>query len=268
MSSKPKKKDYGEFINQNGYLFVFTIICGLGLLSYFVCSRYFEEIFIKRELYVLESSAVKGVWIDNASIRCPNIEGLDVDRCVEYSYLDNFEILSTENILFDSNGRVLFSNDELFVSGIFDRRELLNQEIWPDVYIGDLNIKINHKQWVYEDVVLDMESKDPILSLFKTDDGYILLLSPSVSMVNRTKQFWVYKYVSKTEEISGMSFYKDGTPRVFFESGSVSFDAKGSDIFLLFERDDPALMGNIEVEIYRVGQNLSFEQRILLLNGY
>ncbi|MCD4756276.1 hypothetical protein K8R20_01520 [bacterium] len=268
MSSKPQRVTYKEFLNQNGYFLVFTLICGLGLLSYFFCNSHFEKIFGEREIYVLDSSAVKGVWISNEGIGCPNIDNLDVERCVEDIYLDSFQALPTKDIQYDDNGRILFSNDELFISGVFDKREVLNQEIWPDVYIGDLNIKINHRQWVYEDVVFDMESDDPILSLLQTDDGYILLLSPSISMVNRTRQFWVYEYTSTTGDIKVMKIFEDSTPRVFLESSRASFREKNDHIYLLFERFDPALMGNIEVEIYMVGESLQFDQRILLLNGY
>jgi len=268
MSSKSKGRNLKEFLSQNGYLLVFTIMCGLGLLSYLVCNIYFEEIFNREKTYVLNTSVVKGVWISSEELKCPEIDNLDIDRCVEASYFDRFQVLDTQQIRFDSNGRILFSNDEIFVSGIFDQSEQLNRDIWPNVYVGDLNIKINDRQWVYESVIWDIDSNDPLLEIFKTDTGYILLFSPSVSMVNRTKRFWVYEYNVKTEKIEGLSFYNDGNKRAFFESGKCIFVLKNEELYLLFERYDPILMGNTEVEIYNLTKDLYFDQRVLLLNGY
>jgi hypothetical protein len=268
MSKKKDNGDIKEFLQQNAYLFAFTFVCGLGLASYMIANEYFDQIFVNDHTYVLNSASVKGVWVSKSGISCPNIPNLNVDSCVDSSYFDNYKTLNTTNSSFDDKGRLLFSTDTLFVSGMFEKREQLNKDIWPNVYIGDFNIKINGKQVVYQNVVWDTQSTDSILKVFKLDDGYIVVVSPWVSMVNRTKQFWVYRIYSNSDMVHTLKFVNDQSRRSLLESSEVSFNQKGENVYVFFSRQDPSLMGNSEVELYRLEDNLIYDQRVLLLNGY
>lgn len=268
MSPKEEKGNFKEFVNQNGYMFVFSLVCGFGLLSYILCSSYLQEIFRSRDAYVLNTSSVKGVWVSDVGIKCPNIKNLEVDMCVEDSYFEDFNSREVLEIALDQKGRILFTNEEIFLSGFFDIKDFLNKDVWADIYLGDLNIKINEKQWVFKNIVWDKTSQDSLVSILETDTSYLLVISPSVSMVNRTKQFWIYEYNKKSETLSSRDFFNGATKRRFIESGEVSFALVEDEIYLLFERFDPALLGNSEIELYKWEGDLQYYKKVLLLDRY
>ncbi len=264
MSSK-KSDRLRDFLDRDGYLYVFTLVCVVCLLSFFVASGYFEG--SGAESKVLgASSSIRGVWFKGSDYRgCPEASSLTVDGCIESSYFNNrFTELSPELLSYDGNGRALFSNDQLFISGVFDIKEYVDSDLWEGVYVGDLNLKINNRQWVFERVVWSSDDSF-LISVLKKEDGYFILLYPSVTLTNRSRNFWAFEYLEESDTVEKMTFdFPDGK-RAYIESTFGSFLEKDGELFLKLERLDPSLEGNSEVELFRLGHNLEFFRSFLLL---
>lgn len=260
--SREKSKSFKSFLVRDGYLFVFTILCVLGLLSYFLASKEFSP---ELERTVLGTSALRGVWLTNSSgLECPEMAGLGVDGCIDDTYFEDFNEIDAQTVNFDNEGRVVYSNDEIFVSGIFDVERTLNNDVWTDVYMGDLNLKINSRQWVFEDVVWN-KAESPILDIVPSDTGYYVIFYPSITLTSRSKQFWVFEYVSEDDIVRSLSFKGTDGERAFIETTYVSVLKYGDDIYFKFERLDPSLMSNREVNLYRFDGDLELFRSFLLL---
>ena len=264
--SREKENSFKNFLDQDGYLFVFTLVCAVCLLSFFVSSGYFQKENPDVEVLGASSTSIKGVWLSGGDNRdCPEADSLDVDGCIESSYINNkFTQLTPEVVSFDKDGRVLFSNDKLFISGIFDIKEYVDSDLWDGLYVGDLNLKINSKQWVFESVVWSRDDSS-LISIFEKDDGYFILLYPSVTLTNRTRNFWVFEYLEEEDTVEKLFFdFSDGK-RAYIESTFGSFLEKDDELYFMFERLDPSLGGNSEVDLFRFGSSLEFFKSFLLL---
>jgi hypothetical protein len=263
--SREKENSFKNFLDQDGYLFVFTLVCAACLLSFFVASGYFEKENPDVQVLGTTSSSIKGVWFRGSDDKgCSEAESLEVDGCIESSYFSKFTQLNAELVSFDEDGRVLFSNDQLFISGIFDIREYVDSDLWEGVYVGDLNLKINSRQWVFENMVWSRDDSF-LISIFKKDDGYFILLYPSVTLTNRSRNFWVFEYLEEGDTVEKLVFdFPDGR-RAYIESTFGSVLEKDGDLFFMFERLDPSLGGNSEVDLFRFGSSLEFFKSFLLL---
>jgi hypothetical protein len=261
--SRDRKKALKEFLQSDGYLLVFTAVCGLTLFSYFLANREFGQ---ENQREVLGStSALKGVWVNSGTgIECPEMRGLDVEGCITDSYFENFNEIEGESVNYDREGRVVYSNDEIFVSGIFEMESVLNNDVWKDVYLGNLNLKINSRQWVFEDVVWN-KAEESVLDIIPTDTGYLVIFYPSITLTSRTKQFWVFEYSSDDDMVRNLSFVDSEGDRAYIESSYVSVLQYGEDTFLRFDRLDPSLMGNVEVGLYEYSGGLELFRSFLLL---
>lgn len=260
--SREKSKGFKDFLERDGYLFVFTFVCGIALLSYFFANKY---ILSNSEKNVLGTSTLRGMWVNvGTGIECPEMGGLDVEGCIEDSYFEDFSQIEGETVYFDDDGRVVYSNDEIFVSGIFYVNRGLDNDVWKNVYIGDLNLKINSRQWVFEDVVWN-RAESPLVDIIPTDTGYFIILYPSITLTSRSKQFWVFEYVLEDDIVKNLSFVDSDGDRAFIESTYVSVLEYEGDIYFKFERLDPSLMSNREVGLYRYDGDLELFRSFLLL---
>jgi hypothetical protein len=260
--SKKKNKAFNEFLVQDGYLIVFTLVSAITLFSYFYSTKLFS---VEEDRNVLGSTALRGVWVDvGTGIECPEMRGLDVDGCVTSPYFDQFDNVNVESVSFNSEGKITYTNEDLYISGIFYTKKTLNNDVWRDVYIGDINFKINNRQWVYEDVVWN-KAQSPIVDIVTTDDGYIVIFYPSITLTSRTKHFWVFEYNVKDDLVRNLSFKDSDGDRSFLESSYVSVLNYEGDIFLRFDRVDPSLMGNKDVRLYRFNSDLELYRSVLLL---
>ena len=246
--SRKKESCFKVFLVEEGYILAFTLITVLSLFSYFWANDYFVK---QSGRKVLGTSSVRGVWINGG-----NTDEVESVR----SNFDEYERVPTQELYFDDQGRVLFSNNDLSISGIFTMKEFINDDVWKNLYIGDLNLKISNRQWVFESVVWDREHTESVMTLFKTDDRYLIVLHPSVTLTGREKRFWVFEYVTDDGIIKPISFLKSEEERVFIESSYVEILEKDGDIFIKFEREDPALLGEKEFELYRYDDNLVYQK--------
>lgn len=192
------------------------------------------------------------------------MRGLDVEGCITDSYFQDFNEIDSQSISYDRDGRVVFSNDEIFVSGIFERESVLNNDVWKDVYLGNLNLKINNRQWVFEDVVWN-KGQEPVVDIMPSDKGYLVIFYPSITLTSRTKQFWVFEYISEDDIVKNLSFSDLEGDRAYIESSYASVLEYGEDTFLRFDRVDPSLMGNVEVALYELNGGLELFKSLLLL---
>ncbi len=260
--SRDRKKAFREFLQSDGYILVFTVVCALTLCSYFLANKEFET---EDQREVLGSSALRGVWVNSGTgIGCPEMKGLDVEGCITDSYFENFNEVEEESVNYDREGRVVYSNDEIFISGIFEMKSVLNNDVWKDVYLGNLNLKINSRQWVFEDVVWN-KAEEPVLDIISTNNGYLVIFYPSITLTSRTKQFWVFEYISVDDIVKNLSFTDSEGDRAYIESSYVSVLQYGEDTFLRFDRLDPSLMGNVEVTLYEFNGGLELFRSFLLL---
>jgi hypothetical protein len=260
--SRKKENKFKSFLSSKGYYFVFTIICALCLFSYFLANDAFEK---KQHKEVLGASAVRGVWVQGKQFNdCPESESLSVSGCIKSSFFDDYKELPMQRVFSDNQDRILFSNDVLFLSGIFTPQDFIDNEVWDNMYVGELNLRINNKQWVFEDVVWSREENTALVSLVEVDDGYLIVLHPSVTLSQRTKRFWVFKYSSNSDTVSQLYFTQSQSRKVFIESSDVSVLEKDSILYLVFERFDPSLFGSSEVIFYEFNSDLEYWRSFVL----
>lgn len=250
--SRENKKELKDFLNRDGYLLVFTVVCALSLLSYFLANDSFQK--GGESTQVLGTSTVRGVWV----------KGPTKPTCAESSCLNDYRKLDSKEVALDEYGRVVFSNDRIFVSGIFDRKKMIDSDVWEDVHIGDLNLKINNRQWVFENIVSNREDINSLISIVEVERGNLVVLHPSMTLSGLNKNFWVFEYLDGNDFVRPISFIEEGNRRAFVESTNISFLEKGNELFLKLERLDPALMGNTEIELYRYGDSLELVKSFIL----
>jgi hypothetical protein len=261
--SKKERSSFKEFLQQDGYLLIFTLVCGITLLSYFLANGAFSS--NSSDTSVLGINSLRGVWVNGGDgIKCPEMRGLDVDGCITESYFREFKEVDYQNVSFNDEGRIVYSNDDFFVSGIFDIKDTLNNDVWRNVYIGDLNLKINSRQWVFESVVWN-KAESPIFNIISIDTGYLLIFYPSITLTSNTRQFWVFEYVLEDDTVRNLSYVDFDVDRAFIESSNISVLEYEGDIYFRFDRLDPSLMGNREVRLYRFDGDLKLFRSFLLL---
>jgi hypothetical protein len=257
-----KKTENKNFLVQDGYLLVFVFVCIFGLISYFFINSKLpsqEEI---RE--VLGTGSIKGVWVSSNTNSCPEANLVNANGCITKDFFKEYESLDKQELFFDDQGKIVFSDDKIFVSGIFTVERVVDNELWPNLRVGDLNIKINDNQWVLEDVVWDRDDPQAVVSLVWIDSSYLVLFHPSVSLTGLSKQFWAFEYEDEESSIRSLSFLQKEGTLGFVDSSYVDVLKKDDTIFLKFERVDPALMGSREVVLYEYGENLEFVDRYIL----
>lgn len=260
--SRKKSKGFKSFLEQNGYFLVLTLVCGLGLLSYFYSTRQPSK---GNQKEVLGStSTIRGVWVKAGGDHdCKGYDIINADACITDEYFGEYEELPMHDVDIDRHGRVVFSNDELFISGIFDMKEFVNDEIWSNLQIGELNLKINDRQWAFQDVVWNKEDINSLLSLVKTESGYLIIMHPSVTLTGRGRQIWVFEYIAEHDAIEKVYFGSE-SKRSFVESTYANVLRKEGKLFLKLERVDPALSGNSEVSFYEFGDTLLYRNTFIL----
>jgi hypothetical protein len=260
--SRKKENKFKSFLSSNGYYLVFTFICAFCLISYFVANDIFNQ---KQNTEVLGASVIPGVWVQGQRFEdCPEAEIVDASGCIRPSYFDDYKKFPVQKIFSDDQDRILFSNDVLFLSGIFTPQDFIDNEVWDNMYIGDLNLRINNKQWVFEDVVWSREENSALVSLVEVDDGYLIVLHPSVTLSQRNKHFWVFKYDLDSDNVSQLYFMEGDNRKVFIDSSEVSFFEKEGDNFFVFERFDPSLFGSSEVTLYEFNSDLEYWRSFVL----
>jgi hypothetical protein len=260
--SREKNEGFKSFLEQNGYFLVLTVVCGLGLFSYFYASGHLQR---GNQKQVLGStSSIRGVWVKAHSAQdCKGSNLINADACITDEYFNEYEKLPIQKIDIDRHGRVVFSNDHLFISGIFDMREFVNDEIWSNLQIGSLNLKINNRQWVFEDVVSSREDINSLLSIAKTQEGYLIIMHPSVTLTGRGRQIWVFEYFTKDGSIEKV-YFDDGGRRAFVESTYAEVLKDGEELLLKLVREDPSLSGSKEVNLYEFDEVLTHRNTFLL----
>ncbi|MDD3474500.1 MAG: hypothetical protein PHP08_01185 [Candidatus Dojkabacteria bacterium] len=260
--SRKKSRKVKNFLEQDGYLLVFTLICLLSLVTYFLANRYF----LSNDQQVLDITSVKGVWVSTVgSNDCPEAELIDANGCIDNSYFDKYTELNTQRISIDDNGKVIFSNTDLFINGSFDTKEVVDSDVWDTVYIGDFTLKINERNWVFKDLVWKEGSNEYVLGITKVDNGYLISFFPSASLDTLQKQLWIFEYSDDTDSVSQLFFKKNGSSSVFIDSTYVSILEDEDDIFLRIDYLDPSLVDGREVILYEyVNNGLDFINNYVL----
>jgi hypothetical protein len=260
--SRKDRNSFKNFLVRDGYLIIFSLICGVVLFSYFWANKSFES---EDDYKVLGSSSIRGIWFKADSAKdCPGADLVNADACVDSTYFDDFESFPTNSIDFDDRGRVLYSNDHLFISGIFDMQEYVDDEIWNNLEIGSLTLKINDRQWVFEDVVLNKEDINSLLEIVKTDSGYLIVLHPSVTLTGRGRHVWVFEYLSEEDSVKQLYFEESGK-KAFVEGTYTEIIKEEEGLILKIDWIDPALMGSREVNLYELTDVLLHKYTFVVL---
>jgi hypothetical protein len=263
MSRKGKRK-ISNFLVQYGYLFVFTLISAFALLSYFWANDYFIKSHSKE---VLGSSSIRGLWVRaDSDDSCSEASIINASGCIKDDYFSDYEVLNSQKISLDGTGKFVFSNDYLFMSGIFYMKEFINNDVWSNLQIGDLSLKINDRQWVFEDVVWSKEDINSLMEIVRIDGNYLILLHPSVTLTGQNRQFWAFEYFMSSDTVSTVFFDRDGK-RSFVESTYGEILEKDSELYLKLERYDPSLMGSSEVVLYEFDKDFVFLNNFVLKKG-
>ncbi|MCK9415880.1 MAG: hypothetical protein PHG60_00720 [Candidatus Dojkabacteria bacterium] len=250
--SRREERSFKNFLVQEGYLLAFTLIAGLSLLSYFGANNYFAR---QNGMEVLGTSSVSGVWVQSGSYGKGGIER---------SYFDKYKKVPMQELYFDEKGEVAFFNENLSITAVLKIKEFINDDVWSNLYIGNLNLKINDKQWVFESVVWDKEGDSSLISLANIGEGYLIALHPSISLTGREKQFWVFEYLTADGVARPLSFVRDDEQRAFIDSTYAEFLDSNGTFLVKFERDDPSLIDRSEVALYKYGTDLEYFKSLLV----
>ena len=239
--SRKKFSKVKDFLEQNGYLLVFTLICLISLATYFLASKYL----IGDGKEVLDTTSVKGIWVsvDNSN------------SYIDQSYFNEYNEVNTQRLTMDKNGRIIFSNNDLFINGSFDITESLDGEMWDVAYVGDLTLKINERNWVFKDLVWKEGSSEYVLGVTEIDNGYLISFFPSVSLNTLQKQLWVFEYSGSDDSVKQIFFKDNQGSTVFIDSTYVSVLEKDGKYFLRIDLLDPSLVEGREVVLYKYSSN-------------
>jgi hypothetical protein len=232
------------------------------LISYFVVNN--EFLIQKEKQEVLGASSVRGIWVSSNTEDCPQASIVDASGCIKRDFFKEYNRLNKQELFFNDQGHIIFSNDHLFVSGMFTVKKVVDNELWSNLRVGSLNLKINDSQWVLEDVVWNKDSPQPVISLIQVNSNYLVILHPSVTLNGLGKQFWAFEYKQETESIRSLSFSQEEGNIGFVDSSYFDVLTKDDTVFLKFERVDPALMGSREVVLYEYSKNFEFIDRYIL----
>jgi hypothetical protein len=239
--SRKKFSKVKDFLEQDGYLLVFTLICLVSLATYFLASKYL----VGDGKEVLDTTSVKGVWVS-----VDNSNGY-----IDQSYFNEYDEVNTQRLTMDDNGKIIFSNSDLFINGSFDTKEVLDTEMWDIAYIGDFTLKINERNWVFKDLVWKEGSSEYVLGVTKIDNGYLISFFPSVSLNILQKQLWVFEYSGSDDSVKQVFFKNSQGSTVFIDSTYLSVLKKDGDYFLRVDFVDPSLVGGREVLLYKYTSN-------------
>ena len=262
MSARKRGSEVRGFLVQEGYLFAFAFVCLLCLLSYFVCNNYFTK-YKSRE--VLGTSIVKGVWIKSSSgNECYGIGLVDANGCIDSTYFDKYEKLPIQQISLNEYSEIVFVNESFLVTGTFDVKEIIDDEVWDNLQIGSLSVKVNNRQWIFENVVWKEESNDSLISLVKIDNRYLIIIHPAISLTGRDKQFLAFEYLIDKGSVRSVYFSDSDGKKAFVESTYVEVLEKDNDAFVKFEYENPALMGNKEILLYKYNNTLELVHTFIL----
>lgn len=261
--SKEKENRFENFLESEGYLLVFTLVCAITLLTYFIANRNFSP---QGERVVLGTSVLRGVWFsDDETVDCPGLDIPEIDGCITDNYLEKFEVKNTNIFRLDDRGRFAFTDENFNMNASFNIKRKADEDIWEDVYIGDLNLKINKRNWVFEDVVWN-RAGEPIFEIYTSDSGYTIIFYPSITLTGLSKQFWVFEYYLDSNTVECIYFIEGEDTRAFVEASDVSIVEYEGDTYFMFKRLDPSLMGNTEISFYRFDDGLRLYKRFLLLS--
>lgn len=251
-----------SFLVQDGYLLVFTLICLICLIVYFFANKFLMDTGEE----VLDTTSVKGVWVSTVdSNTCPEAGLVNASGCIDESYFNEYTKLSTQRISLDDSGKIIFSNDDLFINGNFDITESVDSEVWDIVYIGDFSLKINERNWVFKDLVWKEGSSEYVLGVTKIDNGYLISFFPSASLNTLQRQLWVFEYSQSDDSVKQVFFKDSKGSTVFIDSTYVSVLERDSDYFLRVDLVDPSLVDSREVILYKYSSNsLDFVKNYIL----
>lgn len=254
--SKENKFDLKSFLVQEGYLIVFAFICLFVFGAYFYFDLALDS---NKEVEIVDTSAVRGVWIQGgSSLECPKFDNFDYQNCVEGDFLERYREIEPIVIDIDSRGTIIFSNEDLLISGIFTKRSSLDSQS----YLGDLSIRINQRYFVYNDIVLNNYSTD-FLKIYPKSDGYLIVFMPPVNMTGLVRRVWLFEY-SHDEELRKLSFNYEDSLKSFVEISDILLLKRDNKFYIMNKIMDPSLMGNIFLEIFTYDDRIEILDTLLL----
>lgn len=261
--SRKKENRYNNFLDQNGYLLVFTLVSIITLGAYFFASSNQKS---NAELQVLGTSSVRGVWFNPGGRRiCKEAERFNATDCITKDDLGRYLKVSKKDYSLDSDGNLMFSNDVLFVNANFEKKRVVDSDVWDELYIGNIDLKINDRSWVFENVVWGKEFDNSLISLVDLGNTYLIVFYPSSSLTGLNRQFWVFEYSVEEDVLNTISFVKDNEDRAFLESTNLSIYEDDEGLFFVFESLDPSYGGNSLLDFYAFRTDFEFLDRFVLL---
>jgi hypothetical protein len=259
--SRKKESGIKNFLDLNGYLLVFTSVSIITLCSYFLASSNQKS---DGELQVLGTSSVRGVWFNTGGYsKCNQAKEFDATDCITKSDLDKYLKVNKKEYSLDSEGNLMFSNDELFVNANFEKKRGVDSDVWNDLYIGNIDLKINDRSWVFENVVWGKEFDNSLVSIVNLEKSYLIIFHPSTSLTGLNRQFWVFEYRVEDDVLNTVSFVKDNEDRAFLESTDFSVYEDDDGLFFVFESLDPSYNGYSLLDFYSLNTDLQFEDRFV-----
>ncbi len=261
--SRKKDNELKNFLDQNGYLLVFTLVSIITLGAYFLASSNQKS---DGELQVLGTSSVRGVWFNPGGRRkCKEAEDFDAADCLTTEDLDQYLKVSKKDYSLDSDGNLMFSNDVLFVNANFEKKRVVDSDVWDELYIGNIDLKINDRSWIFENVVWGKEFDNAIISLVDLGDTYLIFFHPSTSLTGLNRQFWVFEYRVEGDVLNTKSFVKENEDRAFLESTTFSVYEDDEGLFFVFESLDPSYDGNSLLDFYSFNTDFEFLDRFVFI---
>lgn len=258
--SLEEKKSFKDFLIQEGYLIVFAVIC-LGILSSYM--YFVNNVDSESSMEVLGTSSIQGVWLTGLPTKegCPEYDDFNYDVCVDRDFLRRYQALESVLINMDSNGNILYSNEDILITGFFNKETSLDQ----GGHLGNLTLRINDRYWVYRDVVFSDFTKD-ILRVYELSEGYLISFTPSLSTTGLSRQIWMFS-LSPQGEVNRLAFEVRGNIKSFLQGTDVDILKKGKDIYIGLKTMDPLLMGDLILDVFEYNkESIHFLNTVLVNN--
>ena len=261
--SRKKQSGVKNFLDQEGYLLVFTFVSIITLGAYFLATSNQKS---DGELKVLGTSSVRGVWFNSGGNRkCNQAKEYNATDCITKNDLDNYLKVNKGEYSLDSEGNLMFSNDVIFVNANFEKKRGVDSDVWNDLFIGNIDLKINDRSWVFENVVWGKDFDNSLVSIVNLENSYFVVFHPSASLTGLNRQFWVFEYKVEDDVLNTVSFVKDNEDRAFLESTDFSVYENDNGLFFVFESLDPSYNGYSLLDFYSLNTDLQFQDRFVFL---
>ena len=256
MKKKDKSKKVYNFLKQDLYLVVFSLLVVFTLFGYFYAQRMHNN--PDNSLNVLGTNHIRGLWTYSlkGNRDCPDDIDVDFDRCVFSKEWDSWSTLEYKEV------RVGESHENITVD--FNRVGRVDNDLWPGVFSGSYIINIGEAEYKYQSSVFDSKNNLPIVYVLDKGDSMLVLIKVQKDMVGRSFRLSGYG-LSKTDGVLSVLKFRDSVNIIEINEIFFVKDGKGNE-YVLTNQYNPSMQGSVKYDFFNMELNLL--ESVLVVDEY